>query len=133
MRRTTYLAIASLALSGACYHATVETGMAPSGQVIEKEWAHSFIGGLVPPDLMETAAKCPSGVAKVETQLSFVNMLANFVTFGIYSPMSIKATCGNGKRAELPTVRSEGDLAAAISKAAEISVATDAPVLVVTR
>jgi hypothetical protein len=82
-RRTVYLAIASLALSGACYQATVETGVAPSGQVIEHEWAPSFSGGLVSPDAMETAAKCPNGVAKAETQLSFLNMVADAVTFGI--------------------------------------------------
>ena len=133
MRRTTYLAIASLALSGACYHATIETGMASNGQVIEKEWASSFIDGLVPPDVVETAAKCPNGVAKVETEHSFLNSLAAGLTFGIYTPIHIKVTCGTGRRAELPTVKANGDLAAAMSKAAELSVETDAPVLVDTK
>jgi hypothetical protein len=42
---------------------------------------------------VETAARCPDGVARVETQLSFLNMLANVVTFGIYSPMTITVQC----------------------------------------
>jgi Bor protein. len=133
MRRTTSLAIASLALSGACYHATIETGMASNGQVIEKEWASSFIDGLVPPDVVETAAKCPNGVAKVETEHSFLNSLVAGLTFGIYTPIHIKVTCGTGRRAELPTVKANGDLAAAMTKAAELSVETDAPVLVDTK
>lgn len=86
------LLLASVALPG-CYHATVETGRQPSPQVEEKAFASSWIYGLVPPKTMSTTAKCPDGVAKVETQLSFVNQLVSFVTLGIYTPMSIKATC----------------------------------------
>jgi len=60
MRRALTLIVASVTLS-ACYHATVETAPGPSaggvsqqsaamhGKVIEIPWAHSFIGGLVPP------------------------------------------------------------------------------------
>ncbi len=79
-----------------CYHATIDTGRQPSGQTIERPWAHSFIAGLVPPSVTETASRCPNGVARVETQLSFLNMLANAVTFGIYSPMTIKVSCAGG-------------------------------------
>lgn len=89
--RTSAIALAVL-LSG-CYHATVDTGRMPSPQVIEKSFASGWILGLVPPSTVATAAKCPDGVAKVETQLSFVNQLVSFITVGIYTPMSIKATC----------------------------------------
>ena len=133
MKRTTYVAIALLALSGACYHATIDTGMVPNGQVIEKKWAHSFIAGLIPPSEVETAAKCPSGVAKVETQQSFLNMVANFVTFGIYTPMEIKVSCGTGRRADLQTIKADGDLASAMQRAAELSLSTENAVLVVTQ
>ena len=54
-----------------------------------------------------TAAKCKSGVSKVETQLSFVNQLVNFLTGGIFTPMAITVTCAAGGRAEIqgaPTV-----------------------------
>lgn len=86
-------AVALVALTG-CYHAVIETGLPPSPQVVEKEWAHSFLWGLVPPSLTETKEKCGGkGAAKVETQLSFVNQVANILTTGIYTPMSIKVTC----------------------------------------
>ena len=81
-----------LAASG-CYHGTVETGLPPSNQTIEKHWASSWIGGLVPPSAVETAEKCPDGVAKVETKLSFLNQLVGAITLGIYTPMYIEVTC----------------------------------------
>ncbi len=89
------LMVLVLASTG-CFHATVTTGATPSLDVIEQPFASSFIGGLVPPKTVETASKCPSGVAKVETQQSFVNGLVAFLTLGIYTPMNIKVTCAAG-------------------------------------
>lgn len=48
---------------------------------------------LLPPSMVSTAERCPNGVAKVETQQSFVNQLVGFLTLGIYTPMQIKVTC----------------------------------------
>ena len=121
--------LATLAFSSACYHATIETGAAPSSQVIEKEWAASWIGGLVPPDPVETASKCPNGVSKIETQHSFLNMVANILTFGIYTPMTITVTCGTGRRAALPTVHGTSDDAASVAEAVALSYANDTPVV----
>jgi hypothetical protein len=77
----------------ACYHATIETGLTPSTQVLEQSFASSWIYGLVPPKTVETASRCPDGVAKVETQHTFVNQLVGFLTLGIYTPMHIRVTC----------------------------------------
>jgi Bor protein len=49
--------------------------------------------GLVPPEDMETKAKCTNGVAKVETQQSFRNGLVGILTLGIYTPWQIDVTC----------------------------------------
>ncbi len=88
------LALAALlVVLPACYHATVETGLPVSPETVEKGFAPAWIDGLVPPSTLSTAAKCRNGVAKVETQLSFVNMLVGGITLGIFTPMSIKATC----------------------------------------
>jgi hypothetical protein len=76
-----------------CYKATVNTGLAPSGQTVENAWAHSFIAGLVPPATVETASRCPNGVAQVTTQHSFLNMLVYAITWGLYSPMTIQVQC----------------------------------------
>jgi len=109
---------AALFLSG-CYHATVVTDATPSNQTIENPWAHSFIAGLIPPSTVETAQQCPNGVARVETRLSFLNMVATALTFNLYSPMSIEVTCATGGSADagqdlMPevTVAAEADDAA---------------------
>ena len=96
MKRPGRAVLAASFLSAACYHATIETGAAPSAVVVEKSFASGWIYGLVPPSTVETAGKCSGGVAKVETRLSFVNQLVSFLTFGIYTPMSIKVTCAAG-------------------------------------
>jgi len=79
-----------------CYHATVETGEAPGSRTVEKGWAHGFLLGLVPPSTVETEEECTSGVAKVETRLSFLNQIASLITSGIYTPMNITVTCASG-------------------------------------
>ena len=89
-----------IAIAG-CYTATTETGLVPSNMTIKKNWAASWVYGLVPPNTVETAAKCPHGVAKVMTQLSFTNQLVGFLTFGIYTPMTIQVTCARASETSL--------------------------------
>ena len=84
--------VAAFALTG-CYHAVIQTGRPESTDVISIKWANSFIFGLVPPPIVETASRCTNGVAKVETQHSFLNGLAAVVTFSLYTPMQIDVTC----------------------------------------
>ena len=91
MRRL-LLVVPAFLLMG-CFHATIETAATPSAQVIDNQWAHGFIFGLVPPSTVSTQAQCSKGVAKVETQISFLNGLAQMLTFSLYTPMSIKVTC----------------------------------------
>ena len=83
--------------SGACYHATVNTGRPLSMETVEKPFASAWILGLVPPSTVDVAAECSNGVARFETQQSFVNGLVGVITLGIYTPMTIKVTCaGSG-------------------------------------
>ena len=106
MRRslTSSLVLAVVAAAG-CYHATIQTGLTPSTQTIERHWASSWIDGLVPPSYTQTASACPSGVARVDTQLSFPNMLVGFLTLGIYTPMDIVVTCGSNRSSAVPADR----------------------------
>lgn len=124
----------------ACYHATVETGRPPSPQVVEKAWASGWIFGLVSPSAVETMAKCPNGVSKVETQLSFVNQLVAWLTVYIYTPMWIKVTCAQaGRRSSLSPAEPEiqvgpnattQEMQDALMRAAQLSLQTNAPVYV---
>ncbi len=132
MRRILGLLLASTVV-GACYHATIETGLPASPEVLEKSFAAGWIYGLVPPSTVSTAAKCPNGAAKIETQL------VNFLTLGIYTPMSIKVTCaarpGTSLVPSKPDVRvapgaDDLEVQAAIQAAADLAVALRRPVLV---
>ncbi len=84
----------------ACHHATIDLGVTPSTETVHEPWANSWILGLVPPSIVETAGKCTSGVAKVETQRTFLNGLVGILTLGIYTPMEIKVTCAMGSSAD---------------------------------
>jgi len=91
-----------VSLSAGCYHATVVTGATPGSEKIEKDWAASWVAGLVPPETIETQSKCSAGVAKVETEHSFLNSLVGIFTLAIYTPISISVTCSAGAGAIPP-------------------------------
>jgi hypothetical protein len=103
-RRAKLGLVLMLAIVAGCFHATVETGLTPGTETIEKPWAASFIYGLVPPSTVNAASTCRSGVARVETKQSFLNGLVHGLTFGIFTPMTIKVTCA-ASRAEIPSAR----------------------------
>jgi hypothetical protein len=90
------MVITAVSLVAGCYHATIETGAPPATQTVQNDWASGWIWGLVPPKTVSTAATCPNGVSKVETQQTFLNGLVHLLTVGIYTPMAIKATCASG-------------------------------------
>jgi hypothetical protein len=119
-----------------CFHAVIDTGKPPSNVTIDQEWASGFIYGLVPPDKVETASKCPSGVSKVETQRSFLNSLVGFLTIGIYTPSQINVTCAAAVTSEAPsrTIDVKGTSAearqASLDSAARLSMETGQPVTV---
>ena len=120
----------------ACYHATIETGLSPSTQVLEQSFASSWIYGLVPPKTVSTTSRCPGGVAKVETQHSFVNQLVGLLTLGIYTPMHIRVTCAQaaartaGATLSVPARADEATVRAAFGNAADLVAKDHQPVMV---
>lgn len=129
-RMSSLLGLLVLTLTAACYHATVETGLPPGTQTIEKSFASGWIYGLIPPATVSTASRCPSGVARVETQHSFVNMLVGGITWGIYTPMNIKVTCA-ASRADVganaaPRLAVRADAPASVLQAVFATAATAA-------
>lgn len=122
-----------------CYAATIETGRPAGTKVVEKKWASSWIYGLVPPSTITTTAACPNGVAKVQTQLSFLNQLVGILTWGIYTPMQIVVTCAEESHADRITSGAEMQVAynasavevqEVFTKAAKAAVETGHPVYV---
>lgn len=96
------LAVAlALTTSTACYHAVVETGRPAGTTVIQKPWVNTFVFGLVAAQPIDVTTQCPGGVARVETQQTFVNGLVSLVTLGIYTPQSATITCAAGRTGAL--------------------------------
>ena len=130
--------LALLVALPACYHAVVLTGRPAGTGVVEEKWAAGWLWGLIPPKPVSTMAECSSGVSKVETQHSFLNMLVEGLTGGIFSPISIKATCASGGRSAVPgepelkvgSNATEAQVIDAFRRAADLSVETGGPVYV---
>lgn len=93
--RIAILAVAVLATAG-CYHVTVVTGAPPAQKAVDKEWQLSWVYGLVPPPELNVKDQCPQGVAKVETERTFLNGLVGSITYSIFTPMHAKVTCASG-------------------------------------
>jgi hypothetical protein len=134
------LGLTLVLFSSACYHATITTGLPAGTEKVSKEWAHGFLLGLIAPSTVETASTCKNGAAIVETQHSFLNMLAQFITFSLYTPMQIDVTCASSNRMSLgpsapgDEIRAKDGspeaLRTAIAEAAEASAQRHHPVLV---
>jgi hypothetical protein len=124
--------VAAFALTG-CYHAVIQTGRPESSDVISIKWANGFIFGLVPPPVVETASRCTNGVAKVETQHSFLNLLAQAVTFSLYTPMQIDVTCAaRGTASADPVIKVQPgrSVEQALTEAVRVSEEKNAPAYV---
>jgi Bor protein len=93
--RAALCAIAIVSVGG-CYHITVVTGAPASAQTIDKQWQNSFVYGLVPPSELNSKDTCTQGVAKVETERSFLNSLVGAITYSIYTPLHATITCASG-------------------------------------
>ena len=85
-------ALLVLATTG-CFHQVMHSGLTPSATVVEHEFVATWLWGIVPATPIDTRASCPSGVATVETQQSFMNGFVGAITLGIYTPQRVRITC----------------------------------------
>jgi len=96
MKRSSRIATVALITSlGGCYHQVVQTGREPGPVVVRRGWIATWLWGLVPAEELNVTSQCPSGVATVETQQSFLNGLVAGITIGIYDPRDVKVTCAS--------------------------------------
>lgn len=127
LKKSILLVALAITMSG-CYHAQITTGLQASNEVYQEAWATSFIGGLVPPDIVDATEHCSNGVAKVETRHSFLNLVAQMITFSIFSPMEITVTCATAS-AEVPNSNQSLELAKNASKEVKESTYSEAVAL----
>ena len=116
-----------LALSTAgCFHQVVQTGRAPSATVVDKPWVSTWLWGLVAAQPIDVRQQCPSGVAVITTEQSFINGLLAVVTIGIWTPQHVQITCATGGTASIPRGATEYQVPAGASPALRNSIASEA-------
>lgn len=126
-----------LGLSTACFHQVVQTGSAPAGDGVEKQFVATWFWGLVPAQEIDVRKQCSRGVATVETEQSFVNGLVSVVTIGIYTPQHVKITCASataslpaaGVGFTIPVGASAAESTDILRRAVESAEQTGAPVV----
>lgn len=139
MMRRRWVPLALLAVSAsACFHQAVNTGRPAGSTVVDLPWVQGWLWGLVSPQPIETRTQCPSGVATVVTEMSFMNGLVAGLTLGIYTPQHVTITCATGGTASLPRGATElripsgasaEERAAVVAHAIELSAEQHAPVV----
>ena len=58
-----------------------------------KQWATTFIYGVVPATVAEAAARCENGLAKVHRGQTPANTLVSIISLGMVNPITILVTC----------------------------------------
>ncbi|HTE44533.1 MAG TPA: hypothetical protein VK636_04750 [Gemmatimonadaceae bacterium] len=123
--------------SAACFHQVVETGRTPSATIVDNEWVPTWIFGLVAAPEIDTRRQCPTGVAIVESETSFMNGIVSIITIGIFTPQHVKVTCASGtamlppgaKEFRIPVEATAEQRSDIVGRAIEQSNETHAPVV----
>jgi hypothetical protein len=79
-----------------CYKTNIENFSDTTGSpgVVNREWQHSLLSGLIPLSEADARATCgDKGVWAISTRANGWNLLVAGLTFGIYSPTTAKITC----------------------------------------
>ena len=121
------LGVTAALLAAGCFEHTVQVGGgAPRGPVVYDHWEHFWLSGLVGHTRVDVERMCPSGQATIEMKQTFLNGLVAGLTSGIYTPMTLKVRCRDGRRAALEL--SAGDVEGIVAADAfEALVAAELP------
>lgn len=84
--------------ASACYQHSFTIGDgAPTAPVVDEEWHHHWLWGLISPDSeLRLSDECTSEDATIEAEETFLNGLVAVLTGGIYSPTTVRVRCANG-------------------------------------
>jgi hypothetical protein len=95
--RLALLPLLAAPLLGGCYTTTVRSGLPPAGPPTiahDEAWHHGVALGMGelsgPYDMPE---ECPNGWAEIRTETSFVNGLAELISFHLYNPQTVTVVC----------------------------------------
>jgi Bor protein len=96
MKPVRMIGLVALAVSTGCFHLTVISGAPASNKQIDLPWQKYYLFGFIAPEEISTKEACPLGIAKWETESSFLNGLVNEITLHIYTPIHTTITCASG-------------------------------------
>ena len=111
MKRAQILcALAGLALFSGCYTTTLRSGKPVSAtpSTTSKHWHSGVLGGGVElSGPYELKRICPHGWSEIETETSVFSVIAEFATFHLYAPQTVRVRCAENPaqsaRASTPT------------------------------
>jgi len=138
MNRKRWVATSLLTLStAACFHQVVQTGRAPGSTVVDKAFVSTWLWGLVPAQPLDVRQQCPSGVAVITSETSFMNGLVGAITLGIYTPQHVTVTCATGtaslpsgaREIRIPTDATPTERAALVSEAVRETASSSSPTI----
>ena len=101
MRRAIIAVLASVISITSAAQAQDSTSMA-ARVTAAKQWATTFVYGVVPAAVAEAAAQCHDGLAKVRRGQTPANTLVTIVSLGMFNPITILVTCATPS--EKPTI-----------------------------
>ncbi|HTP51039.1 MAG TPA: hypothetical protein VMK42_10100 [Anaeromyxobacteraceae bacterium] len=89
---------ALLLLATGCFHVNYVTTKPQAPAPAYDGWHSDVVWGLVEvSDPVDVPKLCPNGFARIESQLTFVQGLVQYLTIGLYNPQNVTVTCVSGK------------------------------------
>ena len=130
MRRAIALLLSVISITSA--QAQESTSMS-ARVTAAKQWATTFVYGVVPAAVAQAAAECQDGLAKVRRGQTPANTLVSIISLGMFNPITILVTCAlpSEKPAiDVPAGATLDERRNALADAVDESLKTHRPVVV---
>jgi Bor protein len=87
------MTIGALVMLAGCHNVTYVAKTRTPSEAVHEEKMNFFVVGLVGTHDVQAGDRCPTGVARVKTTQTFVDVMLTIVTVGIYAPRTAQITC----------------------------------------
>jgi hypothetical protein len=87
------VAISALTALTGCFNVTYISRTRQPAAAVHDQNLNFFLVGLIGQHDIQAGQICPTGIAKVHSQSTGVDVLLTIVTLGIYSPRTVHITC----------------------------------------
>jgi hypothetical protein len=80
-------------MASGCYNVTYIAKTRMPAAAVHEEKMDFFVFGLVGEHDIQAGQRCPTGVARINTVQTPMNVFLTIITLGIYSPRTAKISC----------------------------------------